>query len=218
MKKYYLFFLLISFLVSSCKDDYSEHIVHFHGTIILKCDSTRVSNASVQISRRYDTGSQQIEDIGQTTTNNNGYYSLTASVPKDGVLTGYYFAGGTNNIGFAELNNNVDENTSDVLTDMLADYESTITCHIKNVSPYNSNDVFHGLWVKVDLDPTTGVGYYSYVNNLYGTSVDTTVTFSLSHNQQRLLRYSYTKGVSTAIKYDTIAGGCHGPVTLDIFY
>src|ERR1041385_7064745 len=217
MKKNILLFLSVSFLVSSCKDDYSTHIVRFHGSIILGCDSTPVSNASVEIYRTYDTGSGHSESIGQTTTNSNGDYSLTASVAKDGELTGYHLGGGVNlasyTISFSgEPNNYVNESTSDVLIDGLAVSKSPITYHIKNVSPINSNDLFNELSFKANLDPSNAIGYYSLVNNLYGTAVDTSVTFSqsflLSDNQQSLIRYRYTKNSVLTIKYDTVAGAC----------
>src|ERR1041385_6671801 len=193
MKKNILLFLSVSFLVSSCKDDYSTHIVRFHGSIILGCDSTPVSNASVEIYRTYDTGSGHSESIG------------------------YHLGGGVNlasyTISFSgEPNNYVNESTSDVLIDGLAVSKSPITYHIKNVSPINSNDLFNELSFKANLDPSNAIGYYSLVNNLYGTAVDTSVTFSqsflLSDNQQSLIRYRYTKNSVLTIKYDTVAGAC----------
>lgn len=213
MKSFTLFIFLITIIFFSCT---KKKIVHFHGRVVFECNQEPVRNTGVEIHRYYD--ASQGEFIIGGKTNYDGYYSMVSEVDETGSFDNYkLFIISSNstpylkNLGAFESHNN----SNNVQIDGLYQPAQAYSFHIKNVSPFNSNDIFSGL--KVFLTPHDQLSIIA--PNLYGTGIDTTIVYFLDY-PILFYSYSFTKnGILTSSPLDsTSAANCLDTSRVDIYY
>ena len=194
-----------------------KRTIHFHGRITYKCDGSAVKNITISIIRLYDAGSHHSENIGQTTTDNNGYYSLVADVSETGSFEGYH--------GYSE-NFNLSGGSENTSTDVLMDFPISniahLSFHIKNISPFNNSDLLDTLAVTIyptslDYPSMSLVGNHSM--NLVGTNIDTILSSNLNNDNPYYYFYysSFKKGIRMD-KFDSIPAVCFDTTRINVFY
>ena len=217
--------LIISLLLSAfcfletCKK--GDDKVHFHGRVTSPCNGSPIAQASVEISRDYNSqwvGSTQSNNLGTVTTDNNGYYSSITDVPDDGTFREYKFFVRNSSghyIGSASSTEGGTEITANVII-----YETNVlSFHIKNLTPYNSNDQFDTLKIKRN---DYSNNYYEYIFNSYygaikGMNVDTTIYDSTFWELTKIIHYCWTKNGISSAKDTTIHLTC-ATTKVDIYY
>lgn len=225
MKRLSYLFIYVIFINTSCTK--TTHDVRFHGRITLDCNNQiPIKNCKIYISREYDTGTHHSQSIGNTVTDNDGYYDLIADVKQKGSFLHYDYGFGVGDgkpastyFQFGGSAQSYD-NDKDIEMNCKAYSNKAYKFHIKNVSPFNSADVFNSLIV-------SHLNYYNYplfeltnISNLTGINVDTTI-YQFYFNQPKIdYKYSFTKnGVFTTIPPDTLSiPNCLDTITVNIFY
>lgn len=227
MKHFLYLFAVALLLNSSCTK--TARGVHFHGRLTLKCDpSYPLRNCTIRIHREYDTGSHKGETIGNVTTDNNGYYDLIKDVSQKGSFMDYSYS-------FSLGNSLGAVNTEPIFSGLAYSYknernmevnlqaETTIAykIHIKNVSPINAADELTSFYVtQLDYSNNPHRNIIS-VNNLSGTSIDTTFyQFYFYASFNYTYEYSYKKnGITTTVPaVPLVKPSCTDTVSVDVFY
>ena len=110
------------------------------------------------------------------------------------------------------------DNATDVLMNGTVTSGHTLNFHIKNISPFNNQDVFLSLQKAGDstlfntFDP-------AFISGLYGQNVDTVVShYERDDNSLYIFRYSFTKNSMTTVKFDTVHTDCNSLTNVDVFY
>ncbi len=219
MKRLGYFLICVIFISISCTKTTQ---VHFHGRITFACNNQLpAKNGTVHIYRGYDTGSSQAEVIGETATNNEGYYDLIAEVRQKGNFVEYVANFGTGPgtsastyIQFSGEAYSYD-NDQDVELNGSAKNDIAYKFHIKNSSPFNSADVLNSFIVFNHSSPYNEL---THIANLTG-NVDT-VIYQFYNTPKMNYNYSYTKnGVLTSVPADTLATpNCLDTISVNVFY
>ncbi|CAN5406429.1 hypothetical protein BH11BAC1_BH11BAC1_28910 [soil metagenome] len=171
-----------------------------------------------------------IETIASATSNDDGYYSVSTEFEEVGSFQGYYLQAVNNSLQNTLSSDFIDKSagsSSDVLIDAKVYVNLPIVFHIKNNSPFNSNDsfdkiLFHPEGYTQDVYDTILDG--SNNANLQGMNVDLTITVNQLDNYNDFnqtyyhLKYLFTKNGIPYEKYDTVRASCPDTSQIEVYY
>lgn len=181
------------FFFSSCEKKTRE--VHFSGRAYVTCDGSPVRNEEVKIYVNYTGGMSGSGFVTSALTDENGNYSVTSDVEYEGTIDNYwvFLSNGQYTPNTPAGTNNISGNTGDS-RDVHWDLPSyQIVCtrfHIKNVAPFDANDVLTGYYYSTDSTAFTWV----HALDLHGAAVDTFLTdLDCAGSGKIYYKFTYTK-------------------------
>lgn len=207
----YLFVLILSVLLISCKKDTIQYTIK--GTIYSNIDASELSDVNVKVFQKpfnNSVTSNSYELVGSTTTDNSGTYSVTfdreratdfkITLERDGffdeeiLLTSEYINSGADNI----LNWSLDG-------------ESWIKMNIQNAPPSNQSDVLTLTWYIYRTDCSECI---ENEFNSFNGIVDTSFVHANTAGQH--LKFLYNDGNTSTI--DSVLMPHHDTVNYSIIF
>ena len=165
-----------------------------------------------------DNGHMDYTIVVNSTTDNNGNYSVMADVTYKTGLYYYELTAVTDTISVPGVKAFASTTDKDILINGTAHIGQHLNFHIKNTIPFDNNDVLDSL-VMVG-DSSIYYNYYDIIaSNLKGMNIDTIIPkFESYDNPIYIFKYSFTKNNLTILKYDTIHTNCYGTTNVDVLY
>ena len=215
---------ILIMIFSSCNKDGSSFIdnkkVHFYGQLYVNCDNTQpAKNVRLFFWRMYDNGIHRENDLGETYTDDNGYFSFTVEVndKKDEFM---YYLMRTSSQSSIYKRNYFGEfksynNSKDVEINGGTNTNAAFAFHIKNLIPFDINDELTLLQV---IYPDNS--NQTLIENLKGSSIDTVIYRFLPAYSTATYQFNYTKnGVVTNSPSDSLNFSYGLDTTVvDVFY